>query len=141
MKFFFDTNLLLYADDHDGGSKTTIARGLIREGVRDRTGVVSTQVLQEYFVNARRKLDMGGAAARARVEIYSYLHLIVVDLDLILGAIDLHRLESISFWDALIVRAAQRARCDVLYTEDLQHGRRYEQLQVHNPFLEAGGCR
>lgn len=134
MSVFLDTNILLYADDLDAEDKTAIARDLIRSCVVDRSGVVSTQVLQEYFVNARRKLGMDGAAARARVETYSYLRLLVVDLDLILGAIDLHRLDSVSFWDALIVRAAQRAGCDVLYSEDLQHGRRYEQLRIVNPF-------
>jgi len=77
---------------------------------------------------------MDGAAARARVELYRHLRLVTVDPELILAAIDLHRLESLSFWDALIVRAAQRVGCSVLHSEDLEHGRSYDKLRVLDPF-------
>jgi predicted nucleic acid-binding protein len=131
---FFDTNILLYADDLDAGDKTTRARDLLRSHFTARSGAVSTQVLQEYFVNARTKLGMDGAAARMRVEIYCHFHLVTVDSALILHAIDLHRLESLSFWDAVIVRAAQRMGCSVLYSEDLQNGHVYDKLRVVDPF-------
>jgi predicted nucleic acid-binding protein len=126
--------VLLYADDLDAGDKMTAARALIRQLVRERTGVVSTQVLQEYYVNARKKLGLDGAAARDRLEIYGGLQVVTIDLDLILGAVDLNRLDSVSFWDALIIRAAERAECAVLYSEDLQHGRRFGTVRVVNPF-------
>jgi len=134
MSVFLDTNVLLYADDLDAGDKTTLARDLVRRCIAGSGGVVSTQVLQEYFVNARKKLGMNGAAARARVELYGRLRLVAVDLELILAAVDLHRLDSISFWDALVVRAAERAGCELLYSEDLQDGRCYGRLRVCNPF-------
>lgn len=134
MSAFIDTNVLLYADDLDAGEKTPIARELLRERLGQRSGVISTQVLQEFYVNATKKLGLDPAAAQARVELYGGLSVVLIDLELVLAAIELHRLELISFWDALIVRAAERADCDVLYSEDLQHGRRYGRLQVINPF-------
>jgi predicted nucleic acid-binding protein len=70
------------------------------------------------------------------VELFSQLHLVLNGLDDILAAIDLHRLHSFSFWDALIVRSAHRARCRTLFTEDFQHGRRIDGLEIINPFLK-----
>jgi predicted nucleic acid-binding protein len=131
---FLDTNVLLYADDLDGGAKTGAARELVRRCIVDRTGVVSTQILQEYYVNARKKLKMEGSAARARVEIYSALEVVTVTPSLVLAAIDLNRLDSVSFWDALVVRAAELAGCDRLWSEDLQTGRRFGGVVVANPF-------
>lgn len=135
MSAFLDTNVLLYADDLDGGAKMDTARDLLRTCVRERSGVVSTQVLQEYYVNARKKLKMDGAATRARVEIYGALEVVTVTPELILDAIDLHRLDTVSFWDALVIRSAEHAGCDRLYSEDLQHGRRYGNVQIVNPFV------
>lgn len=100
------------------------------------TGVLSTQVLQEYFVAATRNLGVSADIARRKVGLFARLQLVTLDLDHILGATDPHRLHGLSFWDALIVRAALDAGCDTLLTEDLQHGRRFEGLSIENPFLE-----
>lgn len=135
MSVFFDTNVLLYADDADAGPKTAVARALLRRAMSERTGVVSTQVLQEFYVNARRKLQLDGAAARARVEVYLSFDVVAVSPALLLAAVDLNRLDAISFWDALVVRAAQHAGCDTLYSEDLQAGRRFGPVRVVNPFV------
>ncbi len=134
MSVFFDTNILLYADDSDAGAKTGIARDLLRRSLSDRTGVVSTQVLQEFYVNARKKLKLDGAAARARIEVYLAFDVVTVTPSLLLAAVDLHRLDSVSFWDALVIRAAENAGCDTLYSEDLQAGRRFGPVRVVNPF-------
>lgn len=72
--------------------------------------------------------------ARRKVEIFARLDTVQVDLDLILGAIDLHRLHALSFWDALIVRAALANGCTILYSEDLKAGQRLNGLEVVNPF-------
>ena len=135
MSVFLDTNVLLYADDADAGPKTERARALLRRCMVDRTGVLSTQVLQEYYVNARKKLRMEGAAARARVELYLAFEVITISPALLLAAVDLHRLDSVSFWDALIIRAAEQAGCDTLYSEHLQAGRRFGGVRVVNPFV------
>lgn len=134
MSVFFDTNVLLYADDADAGPKTGIARRLLRGSMADRTGVVSTQVLQEFYVNARTKLQIDGAAARARIEVYLGFDVVTVTPALVLAAVDLNRLDSVSFWDALVIRAAEHAGCDTLFSEDLQAGRRFGPVRVVNPF-------
>ena len=134
MSAFIDTNVLLYADDQSAGPKTDVARSLLRRCMIERTGVLSTQVLQEYYVNATKKLGLEPVAARARIELYQALDVISITPALVLAAVDLHRLETISFWDALIVRAAEQAGCDTLYSEDLQAGRRYGPVRVVNPF-------
>jgi len=131
---FLDTNVLLYADDADTPDKASVARDLIRRCMRERTGVVSTQVIQEYYVNARKMLRMDGLAARARVEVYLDFEVVAVSPALILAAVDLHRLEPLSFWDALVVRSAEQAGCDTLFSEDLQAGRRFGRVRVVNPF-------
>lgn len=134
MSAFFDTNVLLYADDADAGAKTGIARSLLRRSMSERTGVLSTQVLQEFYVNARKKLQLDGAAARARVEVYLSFDVVTITPALLLAAVDLNRLDSVSFWDALVIRAAEHAGCDTLYSEDLQAGRRFGPVRVVNPF-------
>lgn len=134
MSLFFDANIPLYADDADAGVKTGIARQLLRRAIAERTGVASTQVLQEFYVNARKKLQLDGAAARARIEVYLGFDVVTVTPALLLAAVDLNRLDSLSFWDALVIRTAEHAGCDTLYSEDLQAGRRFGPVRVVNPF-------
>jgi predicted nucleic acid-binding protein len=131
---FLDTNVLVYTDDHDDPGRQEIALDLAGAARGDGWGVVSTQVLQEYFVAATRKLGVAAEIARAKVEIFGRLDLVIVDQPAILSGIDIHRLHGISFWDALIVAAARSAGCRVIYTEDLQAGRRFDGLEVVNPF-------
>ena len=131
---FFDTNVLVYADDKRAGTKQTRAIDLVEEHRRDGTGVVSLQVLQEYFVTVTRKLNVDSPLARRKVEILSEFDVVVPDVADILAAIDLHRLHGFSFWDALVLRAATQAGCSVLLTEDFQDGREINGIQVLNPF-------
>jgi predicted nucleic acid-binding protein len=132
---FVDTNVLVYADDLDAGPKRETARALLRKVVSTGDAVFSLEVLQEYFAVATRRLGLPPEAARARVEALSQLEVVTPRVEDLLAAIDLHRLHSLSIWDALVVRAALVSGCRVLYTEDLQHGRRFEALEVVNPFL------
>jgi predicted nucleic acid-binding protein len=131
---FFDTNVLVYSDDSDNPDKQEIALELLAQSRRDRKGALSTQVLQEYFVTVVRKLGVPAQDARRKVELLSRFDLISIQLDDILAAIDLHRLHRISFWDALVVRAALRSGCSRLYSEDLQDGRKIDGLKIVNPF-------
>jgi predicted nucleic acid-binding protein len=135
MRRFLDTNILLYADDLDAGPKRERAQNILRDAIRSGEGVVSTQVLQEFFVISTRKLGVDPAVARRKVELLGEIDLVEIDLGLILAAIDLHRLHAFSFWDALVVRAAVVAGCQTLWTEDLQHGQVIEGLRIENPFL------
>ncbi len=131
---FLDANILVYTDDHDSPRKQSIALDLVESVRAGDSGVVSTQVLQEYFVASTRKLGVPAETARRKIELFSRLNVVVVDLRTIIGAIDLHRLHRLSFWDALVVRAAADADCTTLYSEDLNPDQRIEGVAVVNPF-------
>jgi predicted nucleic acid-binding protein len=134
-RVFIDTNVLVYADDLDAEAKRDKAQRVLREAMAGGHGVLSTQVLQEFFVIATRKLGIDPEVARRKVELLSTLDVVRIELDEILAAIDLHRLHSLSFWDSLIVRCAATAGCSRLLSEDLQHGRTIAGVKIENPFL------
>ena len=98
---FFDTNVLVYADDKAAPAKQRRALDLVAEHRRAGTGVVSLQVLQEYFVTVTRKLHVDARIARRKVELLAEFDVAAPDLADILAAIDLHRLHGFSFWDTL----------------------------------------
>ncbi len=131
---FFDTNVLVYADDKAAPAKQRRAIGLVAEHRRAGTGVVSLQVLQEYFVTVTRKLHVDPRVARRKVELLAEFDVASPEVADMLAAIDLHRLHGFSFWDALVLRAAKQAGCTVLFSEDLQEARQIDGLQVVNPF-------
>lgn len=135
VRSFFDTNVLVYSDDNSSKRKQARALELLAEHRRAGTGVVSLQVLQEYFVTVTRKLQVDAQVARRKVELLAQFDVAAPEIADVLAAIDLHRLHGFSFWDALIVRAAQQAACRVLFSEDLQHNRVIDGLRVMNPFL------
>ena len=134
VRSFFDTNVLVYTDDHDAPEKQETALALLSRARRDGTGVLSTQVLQEYFVVSTGKLEVTATLARRKVELFSRLNLVLVDLPDVLAATDFHIVHGVSFWDGLIIAAAKRAGCRVLYTEDLQCGASFEGVEIVNPF-------
>jgi predicted nucleic acid-binding protein len=132
---FFDTNILVYADDKAAPAKQRRAIELVALHRRAGTGVLSLQVLQEYFVTVTRKLRVDAQIARRKVELLAEFDVVAPDLDDILAAIDLHRLLGFSFWDALVLRTAKEAACTVLLSEDLQPGRTMDGVQIVNPFV------
>ena len=133
---FVDTNILVYTDDRGDRRKQHRAIDLISQLRLDGTGVVSTQVLQEYFVAVTRKLGVPAETARRKVEFFSRLSLLEIQITTVLGAIDLHRLNQLSFWDALILQAARVTGCQTLITEDLQDGQVIAGIKIRNPFVE-----
>jgi predicted nucleic acid-binding protein len=136
-RVFVDTNVLVYADDDAAPDKRDVARLRIVEWMREGRMVVSTQVLQEYFVTVTRRLAVPAEIARAKVEIYAGTEVVRITPPTILDAIDLARLHPMSFWDALVVRCASEAACETLATEDLQPGRKYGRVHVVDPFASA----
>jgi len=132
---FLDTNVLVYSDDPRYPSKRATALDLLRRHLRSRTGVVSLQVLQEYFVSATGKLKLDSELARQRVAVFANFHVAELTVGDILAAIDLHRLHCLSLWDTLILRCAKQAGCRVLLSEDMQHGRIVDGVEIVNPFL------
>ena len=131
---FFDTNVLVCADDKAAPAKQRRAVELVAEHRRAGTGVVSLQVLQEYFVTVTRKLHVDVSVARRKVELLAEFDVAAPDLADILGAIDLHRLHGFSFWDALVFRTAKQSGCTVLLSEDFQDKRELDGVRVVNPF-------
>jgi len=134
VRSFFDTNVLVYADDKSAPAKQRRAIDLVAEHRRSGTGVVSLQVLQEYFVTVTRKLSVDMQIARRKVELLAEFDVVTPEVADVLAAIDLHRLHSFSFWDALVIRAAKQAGCRVLLSEDLQHSREVDGMRILNPF-------
>jgi predicted nucleic acid-binding protein len=132
---FLDSNILVYAEDSGEPNKQQKAVSLILEHGQQRSGVVSLQVLGEYFSAVIRKLKLDPGVARSQVEFYSRFHVVEPTVTDILAAIDLHRLHGFSYWDSLIVHSARQAGCSVLLTEDMQHGQVIDGVRVVNPFL------
>lgn len=139
VKAFVDTNVLVYAYDRAAGAKRDFARDLLEALWNEGRGVLSTQVLQEFYVNIRRKTrpPVSQEVARALVADYLVWDPIVNDGATVLEAIDVGHRYQLSLWDALIVVAARRGDASVLYSEDLNHGRTFGSVQVLNPFLES----
>ena len=131
---FFDTNILVYADDKSSPTKQRRAVALVAEHRIYGTGVVSLQVLQEYFVTVTRKLHVDAQIARRKVELLAEFDVAAPEVADILAAIDLHRLHGLSFWDALVLRTAKQAGCGVLFSEDFQHARQMDGIRIVNPF-------
>lgn len=131
---FIDTNILLYCDDRADPAKQKQALEVVLEHRAQRTGVVSLQVLQEYFVNATRKLGLDPQLARQKVAAYSRFEVVEPVTTDILAAIDFYRLHSFSYWDALVIHCAKRSGCAVLLTEDMQNGQLIDGVRIVNPF-------
>ena len=132
---FFDTNVLVYTDDQANPAKQKRALDLLKEYKKTSSGVVSLQVLQEYFVTVTRKYGIDPASARRKVELFAALDVVEPALTDILAAIDLHRLYSVSYRDALVVHRARRAGCKQVLSEDMQHGQVVGGVRIVNPFL------
>lgn len=135
-RHFVDTNILMYAHDAATGEKHQKAKALVERLWETRSGVVSTQVLQELAVNLRRKAKKPLDARTTRDVVSDYLawHVVVNDGKSILEALDLEARHRISFWDALVIQAANGSGAEILYSEDLSHGQRYGAVRVLNPF-------
>jgi predicted nucleic acid-binding protein len=137
-KVFFDTNILVYARDDRDPRKQRIAAELITKHGTSRTGVISYQVVQELFNVLIVKASQKISHADAQVLLETVLRpLLSIHSSMILfsEAIRLQERYRLSWYDSLIVSAAQHANCDTLYSEDLQHGQQFGAVTVRNPFV------
>lgn len=138
-RFFLDTNVVVYALDPTFGPKSETALALLRDAVRTKRGVISYQVVQEFFNVALRRF----ARPLPMSEAENYLQTVFRPLlavhsspVLFLEALRIHSVHRISWYDSLIISAAKAADCQIIYTEDLQSGRNLEGLLIENPFAE-----
>ena len=136
MKFFFDTNVLVCLFDADSPDKRKKVRSLFQKHVEAGDILLSTQVLQEFYVVVTRKLarPLDAAVAAEAVSSFAELPLVQIDSELIVSAIHRSRNNQLSFWDALIVQAAIEGHASTLYSEDMQHGQMLDGLRVIDPF-------
>ena len=133
LKIFIDTNILVYALDKAEPGKQEKARELLRKTESGRLGVISTQVLQEFYIVATRKLKVKPELAKRIISSLSEFETVVINQPIIEKAIDVSVSNKISFWDALIVASAAAARCRVIWTEDLKHGQSINRVKIENP--------
>ena len=135
-KIFFDTNVLIYAFLWQDTRKLQVANDWLDDGMRYGIGVISAQVLGEFFVNVTRQVApfLSPEEARREMERMSCLEVVPLDDKLVMKAVDLSCKAKISYWDALIVAAAEQAGCGRILSEDFTHGRKFGNLVVDNPF-------
>jgi len=137
-RFFLDTNIFAYMFDPAATSKAQASERLIRMGIRTRKGVISYQVVQEFFNLAFRKFRPPMPAAEAYTYFISPLRpllKIAFSQALVFQAISIRENHSIPWYDALILAAAIESECKILYSEDFQHGRKVEGVKILNPFI------
>ena len=135
-KVFLDTNILVYAYDRHDPRKQGIAQSLLLDLVESESGALSVQVLGEFFIVVTRhiKNPMTSDETKKAIELFSNFLIQEIDLAMVERAIDTHKIYRISYWDALIVSAAERVGCKRILSEDLNDGQRYHNLAVFNPF-------
>jgi predicted nucleic acid-binding protein len=134
IKLFIDTNVIIYALDNADPAKRDRCRAILRAAAVSGTGVISTQILQEIFVVATRKLGMDSLDAKDIVAAQENFEVVVVTPALIREAIDCSVLSRLSFWDALVAVAAESAVCTYLVTEDMNDGQIIRGVRVRSPF-------
>jgi predicted nucleic acid-binding protein len=135
-KVFVDTNILIYAHDLDAGRKHETAKSLLRDLWENHTGVISTQVLQEFYVNVTRKITQPITASQARgiINAYAAWRVEIIQPSDVIQASEIQERYRLSFWDSMIVVTAAKSRADILVTEDLNPGQIIEGVLVKHPF-------
>ncbi|MEE8601328.1 PIN domain-containing protein [Euzebya tangerina] len=138
MRPFVDTNVLVYAHDQDEPAKRDRAVSLLVDIGGQM--VISAQVLAEFYVTVTRKLGspLSPEDAAAQIEELRPAASVATDADLIARAVRVSRDHQLSLWDAMILAAASRGACDVLYSEDLQDGFAFDGIEIRNPFADTG---
>lgn len=132
-KVFFDTNVLVYQMDRIDLKKRDICRNLIRKAASQGNAVISTQVLQEFYVVTTTKLHVDPILVKSIMHTFENIEIVIVEKNLINEAIDASLQFKLSFWDSLIVVAAESAKCELLYSEDLKHGQIIRNVKILNP--------
>lgn len=134
-KIFIDTNIFVYTIDNYNPGKKSKCRKLLKNIVKNHKAVISTQVIQEFYVVGTTKLDLDPILVKNILHKFENIEIVVVDIALIKEAIDISILNKLSFWDALIIAAADSAKCENLYTEDLTHGQIIRGVKIENPLI------
>ena len=130
---FFDTNILVYTDDMDAPAKADRALALWQEHRSGGLAVISIQVLQEYFWATTRKLGVDPGVATEKLMLFAKADVMNPLAEDVVSAARLAVEHKLSFWDAMIVQMAMQAECEILFSEDMQAGRRFAGVEIVNP--------
>jgi predicted nucleic acid-binding protein len=133
-RYFLDTNILVYALDSGSPEKQKKCREIIAQLADSGDGIVSTQVVQEFYVAATRKLGVDPLVAKGVLKTFAVFEIVQVSTLLIQEAIDCSILNQLSFWDSLILAAAASAGCSVVMSEDLNAKQTILGVKIQNPF-------
>ncbi len=133
-KTFIDTNVIIYANDARDKEKQHVALDIVAENMRSGTGVISTQVLQEYAHVALHKLQQRQDVILRQLVLLEGLEVIPQSPVLIRRSVEIKVSYQISFWDACIISAAEHAKCNIILSEDLNSGQFYSGIAMQNPF-------
>ncbi len=133
-RVFLDANVLVYAQDVGAPDKQRKSREIIARLAEAADGVISTQVMQEFYVAATRKIGVPPLAAKGVLKTFAVFETVQVSVALIQDAIDCSILNQVSFWDSLILAAAASAGCSTVLSEDLNPGQVILGVKVQNPF-------
>ena len=132
-KIFLDTNILIYTLDTHDLRKQDHCRSLLRTIQNKNNGVISTQIMQEFYVVATKKLSVKPQIAKNILHSFENFEVVQINPPLIQQAIDCSIIHQLSFWDALIIVCAEGAKCDQLWTEDLNSGQVIRGVKIENP--------
>ena len=133
-KVFIDTNILVYTLDQKDVEKKDLARRILKKVVESHQPVISTQVINEFYVVAVNKLKSDPIVVKSIIHNFHNMEIVNIDLDLIEQAIDISVISQLSFWDSLIIAAAEKANCEYVLSEDLNPGQNYRGIKLLNPF-------
>jgi predicted nucleic acid-binding protein len=133
-KIFIDTNLLVYSIDQHNPVKMQKCRDLLKTLTGDHKGVISTQVMQEFFVATTKKMGAEALIIKDILHAFERFEVVMITPDMIKSAIDCSIINRISFWDSLIIVAADSSNCEILWTEDLNDGQVIRGVRIKHPF-------
>ena len=136
-KFFIDSNVLVYAYDQHDANKQDIAQSVLTKSIENGNGTLSTQVIGEFFTIITKKIPIQLSADEAWeiIKTLTVLPVLHIDMAMVHRAIETHKQYKTTYWDSLILAAAERAGCTTVITEDLQHGGIYHGVKIINPFI------
>ena len=134
MRYFIDSNIVIYANDRNAGEKQTRAIEVVQRCMRAKNGVLSIQVLQEYANIALTKLTQDSAVVLRQLKLLDAFKIITPSPAMVRRGVEIRNAYRVSFWDAGIVAAAEIAECDYILSEDLNTGKYYAGVKIINPF-------
>ncbi len=135
-KIFIDTNLFVYTLDKKDEVKQQQARKILKRVMNSHQPVISTQVIKEFYVAATSKLKADPIIIKNIIHNFHNMEIVNNDLELIEQAIDISIISQVSFWDSLIIAAAEKANCKFVFSEDLNSGQTYRGVMILNPFVK-----